>query len=104
MSRRFKLVLGLVALQALALVVVLGVTYWASQDLLLRFSESFAARVSRDATAFTVGFLEPANETAEISQRMIETGILDPNDRMEMQRYFLELLSVRDNFDGSSRK
>ena len=100
MSRRLKLVIGLVMLQAVALIAVLGITYWASQDLLLRFSESYAARISRDATAYTEGFLEPANETAEITRRMLETGLLAPDDRSELQRYFLELLNVHQDFDG----
>jgi hypothetical protein len=68
MSRRLKLVLGLVGLQAVAMLVVLGVTYVSSQTMLLRFSETFAARISRDTTAFTEGFLAPAGKAAQISR------------------------------------
>ncbi|KMW58126.1 Methyl-accepting chemotaxis protein [Candidatus Rhodobacter oscarellae] len=100
MSRRTKLVLGLITLQASALVVVLGITYWASQDLLLRFSENIAARISRDATAYTEGYLDPADKTAELTQRLLETGLLDPGDRSALSQYFLELLAARPNFDG----
>jgi len=100
MSRRLKLILGLVALQALALLVVLGVTYVASQNLLLRFSEDIAARISRDATAYTDGFLEPAGETAELTRQVIRTGLLDPGDQSSLGRYFLENLRVRDSLDG----
>lgn len=59
MSRRFFLVGGLVALQATALVVVLGISYLTSHDILLRYAESLAARIARDATAYTEDFLDP---------------------------------------------
>ncbi len=98
--RRLKLILGLVALQALALLTVLGVTYVASQNLLLRLSEDIAARIARDATAYTDGFLEPASETAEITRQVIRTGLLDPADQSSLGRYFLENLRVRDSLDG----
>lgn len=100
MSRRLKLVLGLVALQGMAMLVVLGVTYWASQNMLLRFSENLAARIARDTTAYTDGFLEPANETVQITHRLIEREILDPESPTVLRRYFLELLTMRDAFDG----
>ncbi|MDJ0628590.1 MAG: cache domain-containing protein [Rhodobacter sp.] len=100
MSRPLKLILGLVVLQALALMVVLGITYWASQTVLLRFSEDIAARISRDATAYTEGFLDPANETAELTRRLVQAGMLDPGDRSGMAQYFLEHLRLRENLDG----
>ena len=100
MSRRLKLVLGLVALQGVAMLVVLGITYWASQDMLLRFSEDLAARISRDTTAYTEGFLEPAKETVAVTHRLIEREILDAGSPSHLKRYFLELLSERETLDG----
>ncbi|MEL7116560.1 MAG: cache domain-containing protein [Pseudomonadota bacterium] len=100
MSRRLKLVLGLVALQGAAMLVVLGVTYWASQDMLLRFSEDLAARIARDTTAFTDGYLEPANETVEITHRLIEREIFSAESPTALRTYFLELLSERETIDG----
>lgn len=100
MSRRLKLVLGLVILQAMAMLSVLGATYVASQDMLLRFSEGFAQRVARDATAFTEGFLDPAQENVQITHRLLETGILSADDIPALRRYFLEVLAVREEFDG----
>ena len=49
-------------LQAVVLVAVLATSYVASQNVLLRFSETIAARIARDATAYTENFLDPAQE------------------------------------------
>lgn len=101
MPRRLILVLGLVGLQALALMVVLGVTYWASQDVLLRYAEGLTARIARDATAYTEDFLDPANDAAALTQRLIEAGVVDPEDREGLTRYLFDLVKVRPNFDGT---
>ncbi|MDF0602387.1 cache domain-containing protein [Psychromarinibacter sp. C21-152] len=101
MPRRLILVLGLVGLQALALVVVLGITYWASQDVLLRYAEGLTARIARDATAYTEDFLDPANDAAVLSRRLIESGVVDTEDRAALTRYLFGLVKMRPNFDGT---
>lgn len=101
MRRRIILVLGLVGLQALALVVVLGITYWASQDVLLRYAEGLAARIARDATAYTEDFLDPANDAALLSHRLAETMVIAPDQRAPQARYFFELLRTQEDFDGA---
>ncbi len=84
----------------MALVVVLGITYWASQDVLLRYAEGLAARIARDATAYTEEFLEPAKDAVQLSNRLSEGAVLDPEDRAPLARYFFEILSTQDNFAG----
>ncbi len=101
MSRRTILVAGLVALQALALMVVLGITYIASQDVLLRYAEGLAARIARDATAYTEDFLDPANDAALLSRRLIRAGAVDPADRDALARYLFELIRERPEFAGA---
>ncbi len=101
MPRRLILIVGLVGLQALALIVVLGITYWASQDVLLRFAENLTARIARDATAYTEDFLDPADDAAQLSQRLLEAGVVAPDDRETLSRYLFDLLKTRDNFDGA---
>ncbi|WP_172296524.1 cache domain-containing protein [Pseudoruegeria sp. HB172150] len=100
MSRRLTLVIGLVALQALALVVVLGISYFTSQDELLDYAEGLAARIASDTTAYTEDFLDPANDAADLSYRLAETGVLDPTDREKLTRYFFETLRVQEQFAG----
>jgi len=100
MSRRFFLVAGLVGLQAMALVVVLGITYWASQDVLLRYAEELAQRISRDTTAYTEEFLDPANDAAQLSDRLSEGAVLYVEDRDLLARYFFEVLRSQSNFAG----
>ncbi len=101
MPRRLILVIGLVALQAMALLTVLGITYWASQDVLLRYAEGLTARIARDATAYTGDFLDPANDAALLSERVFESGIVDPREHADLTRYLFDLLKMRDDFDGA---
>ena len=86
MPRRLILILGLVGLQALALVVVLGITYWASQGVLLRFAEGLTARIARDTTAYTENFLDPAEDAAQLSQRLLEAGVVPHDDTEALGR------------------
>lgn len=100
MSRRATLVITLVALQALALMVVLGITYWASQDVLLRYVEGLATRIARDATAYTEEYLDPASDAVQLAEQLSEAAVLDPDDRDALARYFFEVLRTQENFDG----
>lgn len=100
MSRVVKLVLALVTVQAVALLGVITVAIWASQGMLIRFAETQTARVSRDATAYVQGFLNPAKTTAETAGRLIGAGLLTPEQPAEMARYFLNLLAVHPTLDG----
>lgn len=99
-KRRSSLILGLVGLQALALLVVLAITYLASQDVLLRYAEDLAARIARDATAYTEAFLDPADDAAALSAGLAESDVLDTRDRTQLTRYFFEILQARDDFEG----
>lgn len=101
MPRRLILILGLVGLQALALVVVLGITYWASQGVLLRFAEGLTARIARDTTAYTENFLDPAEDAAQLSQRLLEAGVVPHDDTEALGRYLFDVLQTRDSFDGA---
>lgn len=99
-ERRSVLVVGLVALQALALIVVLAITYMSSQEVLLRYAEDLAARIARDTTAYTEAFLEPANDSAALGAGLIEGRVIAADDRSRLTRHFFESLRTRDEFEG----
>lgn len=98
--RRRWLILGLVCLQALALLVVLAITYLASQDVLLRYAEDLAARIARDTTAYTEDFLDPAAEAATVAARLAESGVLELADRTQLTRYLYERLEAEPALEG----
>jgi len=56
--------------------------------------------ISRDTTAYTEGFLQPADETVRITNRLLERELFDPESSTTLKRYFLELMRLRDQFDG----
>lgn len=99
-SFRTVLTTALVGLQVAALLAVLALTYFASQNVLLAYAEKLTERVARDTTTFTENFLNPADDAAALSQRLAESAVLGTADRMALERYFYEVLRSRTDFAG----
>ncbi|MBB4004892.1 sensor histidine kinase [Aurantimonas endophytica] len=99
-SFRTVLTTALVGLQVAALLAVLTLTYFASQNVLLAYAEKLTERVARDTTTFTENFLDPADDAAALSQRLAESAVLGTADRAALERYFYEVLRSRTDFAG----
>ncbi|UIJ72736.1 sensor histidine kinase [Aurantimonas sp. HBX-1] len=99
-SFRTVLTTALVGLQVAALLAVLALTYFASQNVLLAYAEKLTERVARDTTTFTENFLNPADDAAALSQRLAESAVLGTADRAALERYFYEVLRSRADFAG----
>ncbi len=99
-SFRTVLTSTLVALQVVALLAILALTYFASQNVLLSYAEQLTQRVADDTTTFTQNFLNPADDAAALSQRLAESPVLGTSDRPALERYFYEILRSRIDFAG----
>ncbi|MEF2550412.1 cache domain-containing protein [Aurantimonas sp. A2-1-M11] len=99
-SFRTVLTSALVALQVAALLAILALTYFASQNVLLSYAEQLTQRVADDTTTFTQNFLTPADDAAALSQRLAESPVLGTSDRPALERYFYEILRSRSDFAG----
>lgn len=99
-SCRTVLTSTLVGLQVAALLAVLALTYFASQNVLLSYAEQLTERVAHDTTTFTENFLNPADDAAALSQRLAERAVVSTDNRAILTRYFYEVLRARSDFAG----
>ncbi|WP_206455580.1 cache domain-containing protein [Aurantimonas marina] len=99
-SCRTVLTSTLVGLQVAALLAVLALTYFASQNVLLSYAEQLTERVAQDTTTFTENFLDPADDAAELSQRLAERAVVSTDNPAILTRYFYEVLRSRADFAG----
>ena len=99
-SFRTVLTSTLVGLQVVALLAILALTYFASQNALLSYAAQLTERVAQDTTSYTENFLNPADDAAALSQRLAENAVLTTADRATLERYFFEVLRSRADFAG----
>ncbi|MEE2952702.1 MAG: cache domain-containing protein [Pseudomonadota bacterium] len=99
-SLRVVLPLMLVALQAVAIVVIFGLTTFASEDVLLAYGDRLTQKFAQDTTAFTESFLDPADDAAALSQRLAESAVVTATDPDRLIRYFYEILRSKSDFSG----
>ncbi len=99
-SCRTVLTSTLVGLQVAALLAVLALTHFASQNVLLSYAEQLTERVAHDTTRFTENFLNPADDAAALSQRLAERAVVQTDNRSVLTRYFYEILRGRTDFAG----
>ncbi|MCB8837406.1 sensor histidine kinase [Aurantimonas sp. VKM B-3413] len=99
-SFRTVLTSTLVGLQVVALLAILALTYFASQNALLSYAAQLTERVAQDTTSYTENFLNPADDAAALSQRLAENAVLTTADRATLERYFFEILRGRADFAG----
>lgn len=99
-SLRVVLPLMLVALQAVAIVVIFGLTTFASEDVLLSYGDRLTKKFAQDTTAFTESFLDPADDAAALSQRLAESAVVTATDPDRLIRYFYEILRSKSDFSG----
>lgn len=91
-SLGFVLALSLAGLQFLAILIVVTTSYVSSERAMLDHARGLLADASATAIEYTKGFLEPAQEAAELSNRLIREGIVDPSDFAALELFFLHQL------------
>ena len=91
-SLGFVLALSLAGLQFLAILIVVTTSYLSSERAMLVHARGLLADASATAIEYTKGFLEPAQEAAELSSRLIREGIVDPSDFAALELFFLHQL------------
>lgn len=91
-SLGFVLALSLAGLQFLAILIVVTTSYVSSERAMLDHARGLLSDASATAIEYTEAFLEPAQEAAELSSRMIRAGIVDPSDFAALELFFLHQL------------
>lgn len=91
-SLGFVLALSLAGLQFLAILIVVSTSYLTSEKAMLQHARDRLAEAGVNASEHSNGFLKPARESAELSKRVLESGIIGANDIAELEKFLFQSL------------
>ena len=94
------LALSLAGLQFIAILFVVTTSYWTSERAMLEHARGLLNDASTAAIEHTKRFLDPAREAAEFSSKMIENGIIDPNDPDALELFLFQNLQIEPQLSG----
>lgn len=100
LSLGFVLALSLAGLQFLAILIVVSTSYLTSEKAMLEHARDRLAEAGRNASEHSNGFLRPARESAELSKRVIESGIIADDDFDELETYLFQSLQNDSQISG----
>ncbi|WP_051630703.1 sensor histidine kinase [Afifella pfennigii] len=99
-SIRSVLALSLAGLQLVAIAAVILPFYFTSERVLLDHARALVRDVARNTTSHAVGFLAPAEDAADLSQRLARQQVVSSENEDAMERYFFEQLRSHEQFAG----
>lgn len=99
-SLGFVLAISLAGLQFLAILIVVSTSYLTSEKAMLQHARDRLAEAGATASERSSGFLKPAREAAELSQRLIESGIVSANDFTQLENLLFQTLLTETQISG----
>ena len=99
-SIRSVLVITLVGLQLAAVATILISSYLTSERVLLGHARDLMMDVANETIEHSVNFLEPAQEAADLSQRLAQQEVVNSESPETLERYFFEQLRSHPQFSG----
>ena len=99
-SIRSVLVIALVALQLGAVATILLSSYFTSERVLLGHARHLMLDVANETIEHSVNFLEPAQDAADLSQRLAQQEVVNSENVESLEKYFFEQLRSSAQFSG----
>jgi HD-GYP domain-containing protein (c-di-GMP phosphodiesterase class II) len=100
MSIKQTLFLSIVGLMLITVSSIMFSTYQSTEKVLIGHAHEVMATISKEAIDRSVGFLEPAQLAAELTQRLANNNVVSDKNVVSMERYFFEQLSLYPQFSG----
>lgn len=100
LSLRVVLLISVIGIQLLTVTGFLLSSYFTAQSAMLSHARQLMLEVSRNAIGRSEEFLEPARLTANLTDRLANSKILEINDQSMMERWFFEGLRLYPWFSG----
>ena len=98
LSLGFVLALSLAGLQFVAILIVVSTSYFTSERAMLQIARDRLVEAGATASERSYAFLKPAQESAELSKRVIEGGIIADTDFAELEKFMFQ------NLQGESQR
>ncbi len=98
---RTYLIVGLFALQAVAVLAIIVLTGATTNRLLVKQMDEQMSTAAQSAVYKTEGLLEGADDAANIAKRVVESGLADPAEVSNLERFLASELDVNDLLAGA---
>ena len=99
-SIRRGLIVLLVVIQVVTVFTVLFLSRLTTESVLVDQAKSILLNAANESLEHTHGFVQPAYRATRTSADLLTQGVLDPDNREQIERYFLNLLSNNSELDG----
>jgi C4-dicarboxylate-specific signal transduction histidine kinase len=100
LSLGFILALSLAGLQFLAILTVVSTSYFTSEKALLEQARDLLADAGTNVSDSSQRFLKPARDAAELTSKMLETGIVVDTDEAAIESYLFQHLQIEPDLSG----
>ena len=100
LSLGLVLALSLAGFQFLAILIVVSTSYITSETAMLEHARERLAEAGENASEHSRGFLTPARGAAQLSKRVLESGIIDVDDFGELEKFFYQSLQTESQIAG----
>ena len=95
------LAISLAGLQFLAILIVVSTSYVTSEKAMLQHARDLLAEAGANASEHSNGFLKPARETAELSQRVLESGVVAEDNVAQLESFLFQSLQNESQVSGA---
>jgi C4-dicarboxylate-specific signal transduction histidine kinase len=99
-SLGFILAASLAGLQFLAIITVVLTSYVTTEKVILEHARELLTEAGSNASDHSNSFLTPARETAELTSRLIENGIVSQNDYDALEKLLFQNLQTETQLSG----
>ena len=99
-SLSFILAISLAGLQFLAIITVVLASYVSTEKAMLRHARDLLIEAGANASEHSHRFLQPAREAAELSSRVIESGVVPADDVALMEKFLFQSLQNERQLSG----
>jgi C4-dicarboxylate-specific signal transduction histidine kinase len=99
-SLGFILAISLAGLQFLAIITVVLTSYVTTEKVMLQHARDLLAEAGLNANEHSNSFLMPAREAAELSSRIIESGIVPDDDFVALEKFLFQSLQNETQLSG----
>ncbi|WP_298293584.1 cache domain-containing protein [uncultured Litoreibacter sp.] len=87
-------------MQFLAILIVVTTSFVTSEKAMLQHARDLLAEAGANASEHSNGFLKPAREAAELSKRVIESGVIAHDDTAQLENFLFQSLQNESQISG----
>lgn len=100
MSIKQVLILSIIGLMLVTVSTIMLSTYFSTEAVLLGHAQKIMKNVAEDTIDRSIGFLEPAQAAADLTQSLANHNVVSDTNLDDMERYFYEQLKLYPSFSG----